>query len=105
MTRRRIITVGIVTLVLSMASLYAHDDFRIIGTVLKVSEGKLDVKQTKSGKTFSMKTNQATFVTRDKKKVSNAELKPGTNVVVDASGDSVADLVVLEVRIVPAPAK
>lgn len=104
MTRRIMIAVGIVGMMLSVAPAWAHDDYRIIGTVLKVSGGKLDVKQTKDGKTISMKTDAATLVTRDKKKVSSAELKTGTNVVVDARGDSLQDLVVLEVRIVPAPA-
>ena len=105
MTRRLMITVGLVGILLNAAPLLAHDDFRIIGTVAKVSEGKLDIKQTKSGKTFSMKTNQATLITRDKKKMTTSDLKPGTNVVVDATGDSLEDLTVLEVRIVPAPAK
>ena len=103
MTRRIMIAVGIVGMMLSVAPAWAHDDYRIIGTVLKVSAGKLDVKQTKDGKTISMKTDAATIVTRDKKKVSSAELKTGINVVVDARGDSLKDLVVLEVRIVPPP--
>ena len=105
MTRRLALTIGIVAILLSVAPLSAHDDFRIIGTVLKVSDGKLDIKQTKTGKTFSMKTNQATVITRDKKKVTASDLKAGTNVVVDATGDSAEDLLVLEVMIVPVPAK
>ena len=104
MMRRLVIVIVVVAMVLGVAPVWAHDDYRIIGTVLKVSAGKLDVKQTKDGKTISMKTDAATLVTRDKKKVSSAELKTGTNVVVDARGDSLQDLVVLEVRIVPAPA-
>lgn len=103
MTRRFMIVIGVVAMVLSVVPVWAHDDYRIIGTVLKVSAGKLDVKQTKDGKTISMKTDAATIVTRDKKKVGSAELKTGTNVVVDARGDSLQELVVLEVRIVPAP--
>ena len=102
--RRLIIVIGVVAMMLGVAPVWAHDDYRIIGTVLKVSAGKLDVKQTKDGKTISMKTDAATLVTRDKKKVSSAELKTGTNVVVDARGDSLKDLIVLEVRIVPAQA-
>lgn len=104
MTRRLMIVIGVVSMMIGVAPAWAHDDYRIIGTVLKVSAGKLDVKQTKDGKTISMKTDEATLVTRDKKKVSSAELKTGTNVVVDASGDSLQDLVALEVRILPAPA-
>jgi hypothetical protein len=105
MMKRLVILIGIVAMVLGVSPAWAHDDYRIIGTVLKVSVGKLDVKQTKDGKTVSMNTDAATIVTRDKKKVSSAELKTGTNVVVDAQGDSLQDLVVLEVRIVPPAAK
>ena len=83
----------------------AHDDYRIIGTITRVTATALDVKQTKDGKTIAMKTDSATLVTRDKKKVERAELKTGLNVVVDARGDSLEDLVVLEVRLVPPPAK
>ena len=88
MTRRLIIAIGIIAMMLAGAPAWAHDEYRIIGTVLKVSAGKLDVKQTKDGKTMSMKTDRETIVTRDKKKLSNTELKAGTNVVVDAQGDS-----------------
>ena len=101
MTKTLMIGVGCVALMLAVAPAWAHDDYRIIGTVLKVSAGKLDVKQTKDGKSISMKTDHETIVTRDKKKVSNTELKVGANVVVDARGDSLEDLLVLEVRIVP----
>jgi hypothetical protein len=52
-----------------------------------------------------MATDEATVVTRDKKKVGATELKVGLSVVVDANGDSLEDLVVLEVRIVPSPTK
>lgn len=41
---------------------------------------------------------------RDTQKVSQAELKPGLHVVADACGDSLEDLLAVEVRIVPAPA-
>lgn len=104
MKRRLTVMIAAIAMIVGLATVQAHDDYRIIGTVLKVSTGKLDVKQTKDGKTISMKTDAATLVTRDKKKVNSAELKAGTNVVVDARGDSLQDLVVLEVRIVPAPA-
>lgn len=103
MTRRLTIAIGLVAMLLG-ATAWAHDDYRIIGTVVKVSAGKLDVKQTSSGKTISMLTDATTVVTRDKKKVPIAELKPGLNVVVDATGDSIDELEVVEVRIVPRPA-
>jgi len=88
-------------LLVTVASLSAHDDYRIIGTVTKVTAKTLDVKQTKDGNIISMKVDTATIVTRDKKKVDRTELKTGSNVVVDASGDSLKDLLVLEVRLLP----
>jgi len=68
-----------------------------------VTAKTLDVKQTKDGKIISMQMNGESIVTRDKKKVDRAELKTGLNVVVDARGDSLKDLQVLEVRLVPKP--
>ncbi|MGE0362906.1 MAG: hypothetical protein AB7R67_19495 [Vicinamibacterales bacterium] len=83
----------------------AHDDYRIIGTITRVTATALDVKQTKDGKTIAMTMDSATLVTRDKKKVERAELRTGLNVVDDAQGDSLEDLAVLEVRLVPPPTK
>ena len=105
MTRRLVTIIALAALLISMASLSAHDDYRIIGTIAKVTAKTLDVKQTKDGKTISMTRDEATLVTRDKKTVSATELKTRLSVVVDARGDSLDDLLVLEVRIVPPPAK
>ncbi len=105
MTRRLMILGVLAVLVVGAAPAAAHDDYRIIGTIAKMTATTLDVKQTKDGKTISMRTDEATVVTRDKKKVGATELKTGLNVVVDARGDSLEDLVVLEVRIVPSPTK
>jgi hypothetical protein len=92
-------------LVLTAAvTLSAHDEYRIIGTVTKLTASTLTVKQTKDGKVFKMKTDANTLVTRDKKKVARSEIKTGGHVVVDALGDTIEDLLVLEVRLVPAPA-
>jgi len=105
MTRRLMIAGVLAGLIVGMAPAAAHDDYRIIGTITRVTAQTLDVKQTKDGKTISMGTDEATLVTRDKKKVSAKELKAGLSVVVDASGDSLEDLVVLEIRIVPSATK
>src|SRR5829696_2694369 len=101
MTRRLVIAGLLAGLVAGAAPAAAHDDYRIIGTLVNASAKALDVKQTKDGKTISMRIDEATLVTRDKKKVGSAELKAGLSVVVDASGDSLDDLVALEIRIVP----
>lgn len=90
-------------LCLGAAHALAHDEFRIIGTVTKLQNSRLDVK-TKEGRTISIALNQETLISRDKKKIETTELKTGRSVVVDALGDSYDDLVALEVRIVPPPA-
>lgn len=102
---RRLTFATLAVLTVALAPALAHDDYRIIGTIIRVTATALDVKQTKDGKTIAMKTDSATLVTRDKKKVERTELKTGLSVVVDARGDSLEDLVVLEVRLVPPPAK
>lgn len=102
---RATVSAVLAALILSVASPAAHDNYRIIGTVVKLAGTTLDVKQTKDGKTISMEMTKTSRVTRDKKKVAVAEVKPGVSVVVDARGDSILDLDVVEVRIVPAPKK
>lgn len=101
---RRLMVVAVLAVLALGATTSAHDDYRVIGTVEKVTAKTLDVKQTKDGKIISMEMNGETIVTRDKKKVDRAELKTGLNVVVDARGDSLKDLQVVEVRLVPKPA-
>jgi hypothetical protein len=88
----------------SAGRLSAHDEFRIIGTVTKVTATSLDVKQTKDGQVIAMKMDRETIVKRGATKVDRAEIKTGGSVVVDALGDTLKDLLVLEVRLVPAPA-
>lgn len=105
MTRRFMMAAFLAVLVIGTAPMAAHDDYRVIGTITKVTAKTLDVKQTKDGKTISMTMNGATVVTRDKKKVGAGELKTGLSAVVDARGDSLKDLLVLEVKLVPSPAK
>ena len=102
MTRRLMILGMLVALVVGAAPVMAHDDYRVIGTIAKVTAKTLDVKQAKDGNTVSMFTNKATRVTRNKQEVPATELKAGLSVVVDARGDSLSSLVVREVRIVPA---
>jgi hypothetical protein len=83
---------------------FAHDEFRIVGTISKVAKTQLQVTTT-DRKTYSIALDNQTLISRDKKKVSADELKLGRTVVVDAIGDSERDLLALEVRLVPAIAK
>src|SRR5437868_5191156 len=102
MIRRTASFIILTILVLSATPLLAHDEYRIIGTISKLQGPQLQIKN-KDGKTFTVKLNAETFIHRDKEKdkVSTTELKTGRSVVVDALGDSEADLLALEVRIVP----
>ena len=87
-------------LMLGVAPLWAHDNFRVIGTISKLQPTKLDVT-TKEAGTLSIAIDKQTVVWRDKKKVPASELKMGLSVVVDAYGDSDEDLLALDVTIVP----
>jgi hypothetical protein len=99
--RRSAFVIGLaVLLVAAMVPASAHDNFRIIGTVTRLQKTLIDVKNA-DGKTVTIRLDKQTAVTRDKKKIDVAELKTGQSVVVDAYGDSEADLLALEVRIVP----
>ena len=89
-----------VVLLLTAAGLRAHDEFRIIGTITAAQPTQLQVK-SREGKALSIKVNNETLVYRDNKKVTQAELKAGRFVVVDALGDTIDDSLALEVRIVP----
>jgi hypothetical protein len=88
-------------LVIGARHSFAHENFRVIGTITKHQGSMIDVK-SKDAKTTSIRLDKQTAITRDKKKVDVSELKVGSTVVVDAYGDSEADLLALEIRIVPA---
>jgi len=87
-------------LLLASGGVFAHDNFRVIGTVAAYDAPLLQVKD-RSGKATVVRLDKQTAITRDKKKVEAAELKVGRSVVVDAWGDDESDLLALEIRIVP----
>ena len=95
---------ALILLALSMSAvgpLFAHDQYRIIGTITKPPQPKSIEVKTKDGKLVSIELNRETLISRDRKKADFTELKMDGSVVVDALGDSYDDLVALEVRIVP----
>ena len=105
MTRRIAFVLVLITVMSAVAPVMAHEEFRVVGVVTSRQPTQFVVKTT-AGKSFSMELNKQTSVTRDKKKVDASELKVGQTVVVDAYGDSEADLLALEVQLVPPiPAK
>lgn len=87
---------------LAAPRLMAHDEYRLVGKVTRVSESSIAVENANS-KTMAARINKQTDVTRDKKKVPASELKVGQSVVVDALGDNESDLLAIEIRIVPPP--
>jgi hypothetical protein len=101
MTRRFMMLAALALFLSSAVPAMAHDDYRIIGTIAKVTPKLLDVKQKRDGKIITMDILAESIVTRDGKKVGLAELKAGLSVVVDARGDSIEELEIVEVKIVP----
>ena len=100
----RMMIAMILPMVLSGAvPLVAHDEIRVIGNITKHVDSTISVKDDKS-KTRSVRLDKFTSITRDNQAVGASELKVGVRVVVDAGGDTEADLVAFEIRIVPSSA-
>jgi hypothetical protein len=98
---RRTTTLAIaMMLVIGATQLSAHDNFRIIGTLMKHESSKIDVKK-REGNTVTIMLDKQTQITRDKKKVAASELRAGQSLVVDAYGDTEDDSLAIEIRIVP----
>lgn len=98
---RRLFLVAILSAIAAgSGSLFAHDEFRIIGTVASYKTNVLAVKK-KDGQTVSVRLDRQTLITKDKKELTPADLTAGLTVVVDAYGDYEDDSLALEIRIVP----
>lgn len=100
MRMRRLIVIALVLFALGTQYSWAHEDFRVIGTVTKHEGQKLEVR-ARTGKTTVVRLDKQTQITQDKKKVDASALTAGRSVVVDAYGDDETDLLALEIRIVP----
>ena len=100
MTRRLIILAIATMATLGATHVFAHNEYRIIGTIVLWKDAQLEIK-SREGKMVSITVNGETIMYRDNKKVKAAELKAGRHVVVDALGDSYRDLAAVEVRIIP----
>jgi hypothetical protein len=95
------VIVALLAVCVASATAVAHERFRVIGTLTEVLSTRIEVKD-KNGKLTSIRINKLTALTRDEKKLDISELKAGMSVVVDALGDSEADLTATSVRVVPA---
>jgi hypothetical protein len=103
------ILVVAITACLGLARLSAHEEYRFVGTVITMDEGKytLTIKGKDNDQEYTVKIGSVTASTpieKDGKKVPLAELKAGTYVVVDALGDETGPFDALKIKIVPPPA-
>lgn len=76
----------------------AHEKFKIVGTVVQVHAGQLDVKGV-DGSIYEMDMLESAVVFRQNRKVARTELQPGVKVTVNALGHDLFDLEVVEVHI------
>jgi hypothetical protein len=104
MTFGKRLVIALVLVALAVSHAIAHDEYRIVGTISKAEKTQVQVT-TAERKTYKVKLDSQTLISRDKKKVSHDELKTGVTVVVDALGDSEEDLLAVEIRLVPAISK
>jgi hypothetical protein len=77
-----------------------HEEFRVIGTLTSRAETIIEVA-SRDGATRSIKVDRQTVITRDAGPVDVNVLEAGMTLVIDAYGDSLDDLLALEIRIVP----
>jgi len=79
---------------------FGHEEFRVIGTLTKHENSMIEVA-SRDGSTRLIKLDKQTIVTKDSVDVDAEALQAGVTVVIDAYGDSLEDLLALEIRIVP----
>lgn len=105
MTRRIVGAVLVALVTLGATPAWAHDEFRFIGTVVRMDTQKnqLSMRFKENGKdvTVSIAITAKTTISRDKKPAAKSALKAGLSVVVDALGHDDSDLEAVEIRIVP----
>jgi len=84
----------------------AHEEFRVVGEITQSKSAQIEV-QMRDGKKATVRIDGQTKITRDNAAADAKELKAGLFAVIDAYGDDFADLLALEIRLVPpiAPAK
>ena len=102
MMRRTMKLVIAAALLIGAATPSAHEQFRIVGTIVKFQDLSLEVK-SRTGEPFTIKLQESTLVQREKKRVPQTELKAGRAVVVDIMADTLydEDALVISVTLVP----
>jgi hypothetical protein len=86
----------------STSTVAAHEQFRIIGKIVKFENWRLDV-ETADGETFVFPLHEHSVIWRDKTRVTAKELRVGRSVFVDVSADSLydADRFIVGVTLIP----
>ena len=86
--------------VLSLAVLSAHEKFKIVGSVVRVTTDEVAVKSI-DGATYEIDLLESTVVTdKNHKRLDRKELKSGVRVVVMALGHDMFDLEAFEIQLV-----
>ena len=89
------------SLLVAVPAVHAHEKYRVVGTVTKITAKLIDVKQVSNGTIVQIDVTKQTKVMRDKKPVPFNEIKVGSSVVVDGLGDDIFGLEAVEIRLVP----
>lgn len=95
---------GLISSLFPFAPVLAHDEFRVIGTITQHKGEDFEVK-TKDGRVASIHLDKNTEILRDDAKVAATELQVGRYVVVNAFADDYSDMLAIDIKIVPPPAK
>ena len=87
----------------------AHDQFRFVGTVVRLEAAKnlltFKTREDKKDLTLKVHLTPKTTIERNGKPVPRSDLKPGVAIVVDAYGDDYDDMEGLAIKIVPPPGR
>lgn len=95
----RVMLAAALAVVLS-AGLYAHEKFKIVGTVAAVKKDEIAVKAI-DGATYEIDfTDSAVVTDKHHKKIDRAKVKVGEKVIVLALGHDMFDLEAYEVQLV-----
>jgi hypothetical protein len=89
------------SLLVAVPAVHAHEKYRVVGTVTKITAKLIDVKQVSNGTIVQIDVTKQTKVMRDKKPVPFNQIKVGSSVVVDGLGDDIFGLEAVEIRLVP----
>lgn len=104
MKRHALSAAGLFALLMPLVPASAHDEFRVIGTITQHKGESFEVK-TRDGRIASIHIDKNTEILREDAKVPASELKAGLYVVVNAFADDYSDMLAMDIKLVPAPAK